>query len=150
VIISDQLKAQITDFGISRILDVDGFTTITRSPRNVRFTAPELMLLDEGNPEAPMPAVRPTPKSDIFGLGILLLQLFHATPDSNIQRGLPYNHVRSTAVFDLGLMLRVRSGDRPQRKRYNHMEDQHWEIICRCWAGNPDDRPSITEVQEAL
>jgi len=33
VIISDQLEAQITDFGISRILDVDGFTTITRKSR---------------------------------------------------------------------------------------------------------------------
>lgn len=67
VIISNQLEAQITDFGVGRILDVEGFATIIE--RNVRYTAPELMLAD---PDASKSA---TPQSDIYSLGILLLQV---------------------------------------------------------------------------
>jgi len=140
VIVSDQQQAQLTDFGISRILDVKGFTTANRG--NIRWTAPELMPPDDSD-------VRPTPESDIFSLGMLLLQLFHA-PDPDKQRRLPYNHVRFVPHFDNALVKRIREGDRPQRDRYNFMEDQHWAIICKCWAGEPKSRPSITVVHGSL
>jgi len=142
VIVSDQQKAQLTDFGISLILDVKGFTTANRAPRNIRWTAPELMPVDDAD-------VRPTPASDIFSLGMLLLQLFHG-PDQDKQRRLPYNHVRFIAHFDTALVKRIREGDRPQRDRYNYMEDQHWELITKCWAGAPEERPSVKEVHASL
>jgi len=93
--------------------------------------------------------VRPTPASDIFSLGMLLLQLFHG-PDPDKQRGLPYNHVRFVPRFDTALVTRICKGERPQRSRYNYMEDQHWELITKCWAGEPGNRPSITEVHDSL
>ena len=72
ILISDGPRgvAQITDFGIARILDVQGYTTMTI--RNVRYAAPELRPIDE---EVDPRAVRPTPQSDIYSLGILLLQV---------------------------------------------------------------------------
>jgi serine/threonine protein kinase len=143
VIVSDRLEAQITDFGIGRILDVKGFTTY--SPRNIRFTAPELMPAHESG----VSNVRPTFQSDIFSLGILLLQIFHG-PDPQPQRGLPYNHVRFVPYYDVSLVMRIHSGDRPIRERYNWIEDQHWQLLCRCWAGNPDGRPAIDRVQRDL
>jgi serine/threonine protein kinase len=68
ILISDQDHAQITDFGIARILNAKGFTNMTE--RNARFSAPELMPIDESKPD-----VRPTRESDIFSLGMLLLQV---------------------------------------------------------------------------
>ena len=66
--ISDHCIAQISDFGIACILDVEGFTTLTQ--RNVRYTAPELMPISELVQD-----VRPTLQSDIYSLGILFLQV---------------------------------------------------------------------------
>jgi len=142
ILISDKIQAQITDFGLARILDVTGFTTMTQ--RNVRFTAPELMPLDDI-------VTRPTRESDIFSLGILLLQLFHG-PDQDRQKGLPYNHVpyRGDTGYEIGLMKSIRGGDRPQRSLYNYIEDQHWILICRCWDGDTARRPTISQVQNAL
>jgi len=144
VIVSDRKEAQLTDFGIGRIQDVKGFTSVNRTPRNIRFTAPELMPINDDTSVIP-----PTPASDIFSLGMLLLQLFHS-PDDNEQRRLPYNHIRFVAHYDAPLVNRIHAGDRPQRERYNFIEDQHWDIICKCWAGEPEKRPSVTEVHTSL
>jgi serine/threonine protein kinase len=141
ILVSNRGVAQITDFGLAQILDVRGFTTMTQ--RNVRFTAPELMpLVDNFN--------RPTRQSDIFSLGILLLQLFHG-PDPNRQRGLPYNHIAYSDIgYDIKLMKRVCAGDRPRRDSYNYILDQHWALICWCWDDHPDSRPTILQVCHAL
>jgi len=147
IIISDRLEAQITDFGISQIVGVQGFTT--DNPRNIRFTAPELMPTHAGHDGAGVSSVRPTRQSDIFSLGILLLQLFHG-PDQSKQRALPYNHVRFVSYYDVRLVTRIHNGERSKRERYNYMEDQHWELLCWCWAGTPAARPTIEQVEEAL
>ncbi|KIM79383.1 hypothetical protein PILCRDRAFT_566676 [Piloderma croceum F 1598] len=139
VLISDNHVAQISDFGIARILDVKGFTTLIQ--RNVRYTAPELMSISDQD-------VRPTLQSDIFSLGILFLQLFHADSDSKVWRlgGKPYNHI----LQDAKVLMSVHRGSRPIRANYRWMEDQYWNLIQQCWAGNPLDRPDIAAVVEAL
>jgi serine/threonine protein kinase len=67
VLISNQRLAQITDFGVARILDVEGYNSEAIN-WPVRYTAPELMPIDA-------PDECPTLQSDIFRLGILLLQV---------------------------------------------------------------------------
>lgn len=67
--IADNGVAIINDFGISRIIDVKGFST--KIMLNVRHNAPELMPLQD----VPDQAIAPTTQSDIFSLGILLLQV---------------------------------------------------------------------------
>lgn len=69
IVVTDELRAQIIDFGISRLVGVKGFTTLAQ--RNVRFSAPELIPLQEN----PNTVIRPTYESDIYSLGILLLQV---------------------------------------------------------------------------
>jgi hypothetical protein len=71
-------------------------------------------------------------------------QLFHG-PDSD-GRGQPYNHIRR----DASLPMSVHRGSRPIRANYRWMEDQYWNLIERCWEGNPHDRPEIAAVVEAL
>jgi serine/threonine protein kinase len=143
IIITDQGQAQISDFGIAQILDTSSFMTMTQS--NIRFTAPELMPTEEVD----LLTVRPTSRSDIFSLGMLLLQLFHG-PDTLYRRGLPYNHISSCSGYEFGMVRRIHNGQRPLRERYNPMEDKHWNLICLCWDGEPSKRPTIAEVRQAL
>jgi serine/threonine protein kinase len=144
VLVSDNGVAQLNDFGISHIMDVQGFTT--KIMRNIRFTAPELMPITEMTSE-----IHPTFQSDIFSLAILLLQLFHG-PDRDLQSALPYNHVRlrSGTDYDFRLLRRIHEGERPIRERYRTMFDQHWILLTMCWQGDPFARPDITYVVNAL
>jgi hypothetical protein len=81
---------------------------------------------------------------------MLYLKLFHG-PDENDQRGRPYNHIPySPATDDYVLLLQIHRGERPLRDRYNFIEDHHWSIMQRCWAGDPMERPGITEVRLLL
>lgn len=110
--------------------------------------------------------VRPTRESDIFSVGMLLLQvcehtntldwtlnayikLFHG-PDKMPRRGLPYNHIPSSSGYDIGMVKSIHAGERPRRTRYNQMEDKHWNLIRSCWDGEPSQRPTITQVRHAL
>jgi serine/threonine protein kinase len=69
VIITDDGRAQINDFGLARILNVDGYDE-DDVIRNVRYTAPELMPINLDELYA-----LPTLESDIYSFGILLLQV---------------------------------------------------------------------------
>lgn len=84
--------------------------------------------------------------------GVIFLKLFHG-PDTDLQKILPYNHIRqlnSTAGYDIRLVRRIHTGERPIRDRYRAMEDQHWMILWDCWLANPRARPNITAVVNAL
>jgi len=163
--VTDNGVAQLNDFGMSQLMDVKGFTT--KIMRNVRFSAPELMPITEQKSD-----IHPTFETDIFGLAMLLLQvcllflsrahanthrsvcnsqLFHG-PDRDLQSRLPYNHVRhrNGNDYDFRLVRRIHDGERPIRHRYRTMYDQHWALLCYCWDGNPDARPDITYVVNAL
>lgn len=144
VLVTDDGVAQLNDFGISRMLDIQGFTT--KILRNIRFTAPELMPIDEVQSE-----IHPTCQSDIFSLAMLLLQIFHG-PDQDLQSRLPYNHVRlrSGIGYDFRLLRRIHDGERPLREKYRSMYDQHWALLCQCWVGDPYARPGIAYVVNAL
>jgi len=135
VMISDDYRAQISDFGIARIVGVVGFTTVINS--NFRFAAPELMPTKMDSR-----LVRPTFESDIYSLALLFLQLFHG-PDNSKIRGLPYNHISNDAALVEEVVTRE---GRPLRDRYNRIADQHWNVMKSCWTVRPDERPSITQV----
>jgi len=143
VVIANDGQAQISDFGIAQILDPSSFMTLTQC--NTRFTAPELMPVKETD----LSDVRPTRESDVFSLGMLLLQLFHG-PDEKPRRGLPYNHIPSSSGYDIGMVKCIHAGERPQRTRYNQMEDKHWNLMYSCWDSEPSQRPTIAQVRHAL
>jgi serine/threonine protein kinase len=71
ILISDDGVAQINDFAHARILSMDGFDEPYGT--NVRYMAPELGPIAQ-NEEGPA-VVTPTTASDIYSLGILLLQV---------------------------------------------------------------------------
>lgn len=121
---------------------------------------------DPASGEEPLPDFA----TDIFSLGILLLQvstghqydeirvsqlstlymqLFHGY-DPIWQRCMPYNHIRCRSGYDLSLIRKIHSGDRPIRERYNYIKDIHWSAIQWCWSKNPAQRPTATDVMRML
>jgi len=140
ILISDSGDAQITDFGISVIPEIQGFTTVI--PRNLRYSAPELSPIDEQSS-----IVNPTRESDIFSLGILFLQLFHGEAKS-----IPYNHIPYNRhdPSEITLHRHIHRGERPFRDHYNRMANSRWALIEWCWAADPRSRPRIETVRETL
>ncbi|KZP18173.1 kinase-like protein [Athelia psychrophila] len=139
ILVSDAGRAQIADFGVSVIPEYQGFTTF--SGKNVRHSAPELILLAASAP------VKPTKPSDIYSLGILFLQLFDGRTDC-----VPYNHVPISGrdPMDIELLKRIHRGDRPKRENHRSISDNMWAIIAQCWAADPYARPPISQVRSWL
>ena len=156
----------INDFGISRIIGVQGFSTILLL--DIRYNAPELVPLHD----VPNQVITPTTQSDIFSFGILLLQVSFCSsmfslsrmfisflqlchgPDNDTQRGLPYNHIRLTTTGsihrDMKLLRLVHAGERPKRERYLNISDDYWGIMQWCWNGDAAIRPTIMQVMTYL
>ena len=59
---------------------------------------------------------------------------------------LPYFHVSS----DITILARIRSGKLPARKRYEAVPHGVWDILVRCWARDPELRPTMSEVKGYL
>lgn len=70
VLVNDILQAALSDFGLSRVLDVfghrSGFTTSEGVKGTYNYIAPELF-----NDEKP----RPTPETDVYAFGGLILNV---------------------------------------------------------------------------
>ena len=58
----------------------------------------------------------------------------------------PFQNIKSP----LQLLEMLRKGQRPERPSnqliHYGLDDQLWSLISRCWAQNPADRPSMSEV----
>ncbi|KAF7979186.1 hypothetical protein HWV62_43104 [Athelia sp. TMB] len=141
IMISDSGDAQIADFGVSIIPSLSGFTTVINW--NARYSAPELLPITDSVP------IKPTKETDIFSLGILLMQLFDGQPDC-----LPYNHFRVDQHRDpheINLIRAIHQGDRPKFARYNFQyQENRWALIERCWAADPRSRLDIGRVRAKL
>lgn len=75
---SHEGEVQITDFGLSSIpSEIQGFNTVGQW--NVRYHAPELLSVTE-----PEVYAGPTYASDIFSLGMLLLQVRRQVSPSKV------------------------------------------------------------------
>lgn len=76
VLIKDNGKACLSDFGLSRIfMETTGSSYLTSTVRgSVRWAAPELFEIDEEQQEEPV-HVLPNPQSDIYSFGSTMLQV---------------------------------------------------------------------------
>lgn len=64
--INDEGRAQIIDFGLSKLALLTGFTTQQQGQRNPRYCAPELLRQE---------IIRPTFESDVYGFSMTVLQV---------------------------------------------------------------------------
>ncbi|KLO11007.1 kinase-like protein [Schizopora paradoxa] len=123
------------DFGLSTSLeDVDKQSVVDlegRGARSFRWFAPEILVGD----------AQISTRSDIYAFAMTVLEIMTGEA--------PFNHIK----MDTEVPLAISKGGRPNRPENDlarGLDDHLWELVERCWAQNPDDRPNIFDVNNEL
>ncbi|KAJ7500320.1 kinase-like domain-containing protein [Mycena galericulata] len=126
----------ICDFGISKLIDRRGFTT--SSVGTAPYMAPELFfIVDADSWEETSPYT--TKSSDVYSFGLLVLEILTAEPP----KGRP-----SKPIVTAKLLATLQ----PKRSDYDveKVSNEMWTVLDRCWAFDPQLRPTVTEVVSFL
>lgn len=124
--------------------------TTARDSGTVQWMAPERLAPEtEGR--------RLTFSADVYAFGCLcymvsmLRFLFHRSADSHKRQMFthkqPFSHIKS----EYAIIVQVLGGHRPTKPSANECRgtppaEHQWALIKRCWAHNPTDRPTMTNV----
>ncbi|KAJ7191696.1 kinase-like domain-containing protein [Mycena pura] len=124
VLVDDRGVPRISDFGISKILNLRGFTTPRANVGTLPYMAPELFWIS----------------SDVYSFGLLALEIL--TSESPKRRP-----TRPFATVEMFAELR------PKRTDYENaiwVSADTWAVFDKCWAFAPEVRPSISDVRQQL
>jgi len=130
VLIKDNGKACLSDFGLSRIfMETTGSSYLTSTVRgSVRWAAPELFEIDEEQQGEPV-HVLPNPQSDIYSFGSTMLQVrvvrgvppraFNAVAGTHRQGTIPLLQKRCTSSGCVVSWLETCTSVRAAHRRYS-------------------------------
>ncbi|KAJ7688637.1 kinase-like domain-containing protein, partial [Mycena rosella] len=134
ILIDDEGKAKLCDFGLSSIVVEFCGTSPLTSGGAVRWADASLYSLsteDEGD-EASAPVI--TTRCDIYSFGSVTLEILSGR--------IPYHYLRT----DAQVMIEIHKGNQPRRPATSFVTDAQWALIQRCWAADADARPDCAEV----
>ena len=131
VLLDENFEPHIADFYLSRFLVTDN--TMTIAIGTPLFMAPELYSDGDG---------RYDEKVDVYAYAILLYQMF---TDITVHTALDNG---STVRRPQHLMREVLRGARFVRDPA--IPERIWNLITRCWAGDPKNRPSFEDITQEL
>lgn len=136
VLIDDDERAVLTDFGLSVILG--GFTNLSVTYSDAKigaqaWAAPELFF-DPPDGKGP----NPSPPSDVYSFACIMYLIFTGS------------HLWNITGFNAEwrIVRRVRDGDRPSNP--GTIDTRYWSLIEQCWAQLPNSRPKISDVLAAV
>ncbi|KLO10999.1 kinase-like protein [Schizopora paradoxa] len=135
IIINDNGNPLLGDFGLSKSLkDMNGQPmTMINGIDSSRWFAPEIL---DGD------ALIST-RSDVYSFAMTVFELMTGKR--------PFDHVKNPFLIP-GM---VKAGQRPERPtelaaKIRGLDDNVWELLTRCWAHDPFERPTIFEVDREL
>ncbi|KAI6116494.1 kinase-like domain-containing protein [Pisolithus sp. B1] len=132
VLVSNDRRALLTDFGLSILGDSTSTITIEASRGiSLRWTAPEL--LDD---------FPPSTASDVWAFGMTVLELVTQT--------VPFSECRNSSA----VVSRLLTGKLPPRpdevSTHFRLTDTWWEICTSCWRYVPSSRPTVEDIREKV
>ncbi|KAF8842622.1 kinase-like protein, partial [Paxillus ammoniavirescens] len=140
VLIQGNGRACISDFGMSTLLTELGGSTFPTAASfhaggTLRWAAPELFGLQVSDDP---PKVVPTPQSDIYPFGGIMLQVLTGK--------VPYHYYSREAQVSYA----ISKGEIPKRPSKELVTDEQWSFIELCWASIDADqsRPSSDAIVE--
>jgi len=153
ILITDEGKACLCDFGLSSITEFQGTSYLASTiGGNVRWTAPELFHINEDGSIPPV-----TSHSDIYSFGSVMLEvqlysfsLLESPADVVLLQVLSGHVPYSYLLRDAQVIIEVHRGVKPRRPKTSLVTDQLWCFINSCWAEDPTDRPDIEEVSKSV
>jgi serine/threonine protein kinase len=128
VFLDAAFEPRIADFGLSRMYH--NSMRMTMAIGTPIFMAPELINETDTSYDQSV---------DVYAYGVLLYRLF--TPNMNLDDGRVTRSVQQ-------MMLRILRGTR--FKQVPEIPAALWDLIQRCWAQLPADRPSFKDIVELL
>ncbi|KAJ6579471.1 kinase-like domain-containing protein, partial [Mycena vulgaris] len=130
VLIDEQSRACLTDFGLSFLSDASAGNSPGRVG-SLRWMAPELI-----DPSSfGCSEFSPTQASDVYAFGCVCYELYTSQA--------PF-----AGLSDIKAMFTVVGGSRPDRPSSTKpaMADTLWELVVKCWAPNYATRPTMKNI----
>ncbi|KAJ3555492.1 hypothetical protein NP233_g12196 [Leucocoprinus birnbaumii] len=152
ILISDEGRCLVTDFGTTHITTATAAATTSKFPTTLRYAAPEVVLANGP----------PTKERDIWAFGCVCYETFSRLP--------PYFQYASIVQISVAL-ARKETPKRPglidngggdetsegdwdlgeeEPEDCDEIDDQAWDLITRCCAPEPGDRPCISTIRELI
>ncbi|KAJ7817540.1 kinase-like protein [Mycena olivaceomarginata] len=137
ILIDDEGKAKLCDFGLSSIVvefcDTSSLTSCIGGA--VRWADASLYSLsaDDSDKAAQEPPAL-IPRSDIYSFGSIL------------SGRIPYFYIKG----DAQVVIEIHKGNKPRRPALSFVTDAQWGFIQRCWAADAAERPDAEEVGRAM
>ncbi|KAF9228510.1 kinase-like protein [Gyrodon lividus] len=129
ILISDNGQAVLADFGLSRLLEVSGFTT-KNAPGTLRYMAPELLYLEPA-PGTTSGPIRTTTATDIWAFAITATEQ-------------PYHeYEREGAVL---IYVQMKNGTLKYDDYKHDIREGIWSGLAECWKRDPGGRPTIDQM----
>ncbi|KAG9018928.1 hypothetical protein FRB90_008121 [Tulasnella sp. 427] len=124
VLVNGNFRAVLCDFGLARLYEDSGFgrlETTTGFKGSIRWCSPEIL---DGAPR--------TPGSDIYAWAWLVWEIMTGE--------LPYEGT----FAEYSIIRKIFESPLPQVDGESRLGDclQVWELMTRCWAAEPEDRPT--------
>lgn len=130
VLLDDQYKPRITDFGLSKYFDP------TNSKRQSMancgtclYMAPEVIVGNQFNA-----------KADVYSFGILMFEV--------VTGQAAYSEFNNKKISPIELKEKIRNGYRPTFRV--EVKEPIKELIQQCWATDPRERPSFADIFDKL
>ncbi|PBK63646.1 kinase-like protein [Armillaria solidipes] len=134
ILITDDYRAVIVDFGISFVMGGTTFATSSPSSRKggtVRWQAPEVL---RGGPNSF--------SADVYSLACVYFEVFHGA--------IPWSGFNDAAV---AMNVCYEKKHLPYPKHLGstgHAAELWWEVMTKCWAYEPQDRPILIDIMASL
>ncbi|KAL0570232.1 hypothetical protein V5O48_011740 [Marasmius crinis-equi] len=135
VLIDGDGRARLGDFGLSSLMaDFDGCHYSSHLGGAVRWADASLYMIRHEEDRIPVL----TTCSDIYSLGSVILEILSGR--------IPYHYIRN----DAQVVIELHRGIKPRRPAPLFITDPQWALVIRCWADDPEKRPTIAQVLREL
>ncbi|KAG8917130.1 kinesin motor protein cin8, partial [Tulasnella sp. 417] len=130
VIVQDNLVAALCDFGIEQIYDEQDRDTMWTTRGKPVYQAKEFLVADHATP---------SPATDVYSFGGLILAIMSGRP--------PFWNRNAD-----GTLLAVIQDKTPTPKDHPQLpaDDPLWNLLRASWSGEPERRPTMSEVLQKL
>ncbi|KAG2134895.1 kinase-like domain-containing protein [Suillus bovinus] len=131
VLVDDDGKARITDFGLSALVParISQALLPTAPGGTLHWIAPEYLRADASD----VPSML-SQASDVYSFGGIMLQV--------LEGKIPYHYIPHTAA----LVGQVLQGITPRRPVVPVIIDEDWDFMQKCWLPHAASRPSATDI----